>query len=73
VIDVKDFQRAIGEIVSTAKCSYTDAVLEYQLRFGVEVETVSSLVKKSPVLKACIEEEMTSVRMLKTGARLKFK
>mgnify|MGYP003517854157 CR=1 FL=1 len=65
VIDPKKFHSDIEDIVEKHGCGYIDALLFYQKNKVLEAETVSVLVKKNPLLKAKLHEEMLVVRMVK--------
>ena len=65
IIDAKTFHLRIEEMVATKGCTYVEAVLLYRETANTEYETVSSLVKQSPALKAKIQEEAEVVRMVK--------
>lgn len=73
IVDAKAFHLKIEEIVVSKNCSYIDAVLLYQQEANTEFETVASLVKQNPVLKAKIQEDAVAVRMVKpTVKKLTF-
>lgn len=69
IVDAKAFHLKIEEIVSTKNCSYVDAVLIYQQEANTEYETVASLVKQNPVLKAKVQEDAVALRMVKPSVK----
>lgn len=57
MIEPKEFLVAIEEYVESTGESYVDAVLWFQVKHGLEVETVGSLVRKNPSLKLKMMDE----------------
>lgn len=73
VIDPKKFHTEIEDIVETRSCGYMDALVYYQEQRGLEAETVSSLVKRNPLLKVKLHDELLAVRMVKPSDSPKLK
>lgn len=65
MIDAKTFHTLIEDFVEANDCEYVDAVLSYQKKTGIEIETISSLIKQSPALKAKIQEEAEAAGSVK--------
>lgn len=73
ILDPKTFHALIETIVAEKGCGYMDAALIYREQANVEIETVSSLIKQNPVLKAKVHEEAEVLRLVKaTPNKLKF-
>lgn len=72
IIEPKEFHLLIEEIVAEKKCGYVEAVMIYQEKSNVEVETLAALIKQAPVLKAKMQEEAEAVKTVKRSRRLKF-
>ena len=71
--DHKAFAEEIESFVQSHSCDYVDALMTYQEKNRLEVETVASLVNKCPQLKAKLYEEAEGVNAVKrVNGRLKF-
>lgn len=66
----QEFARQIEDIVWEKDISYIDAVLMWGGKFGIDPVSVSGLIKKSPNLKAKIQEEAENTNCLKKTNRL---
>lgn len=73
VIDPKKFHSEIEDIVEKRACSYMDALVYYLEQRGLEAETVSFLVKRNPLLKAKLHDELVAVKMVKPSDAPKLK
>ncbi len=73
LIDPKLFHLEIERLVSEKGCGYREALMLYQTRENIEIETVASLVKQNQQLKANLEAECIEERLVKpTVKRLLF-
>lgn len=73
MIEPKQFHIEIEERVTKTGCTYLEAIIEFQEKSGIEMETVSALVKQNPILKMKLQEEAEAIRMVKPVAkRLSF-
>jgi hypothetical protein len=69
----ESFIKDIENLVEEFDISYMDAILMYCENNGLEVETVSTLVKRSTTLKAKLQleaEDLNLVRRAEKSARL---
>lgn len=65
--------KKINDIVFEYDISYIEAIILYSERSKIEVESLGEIVKKTPVLRAKVEEEAEGLRMIKkTTDRLIF-
>lgn len=69
MIDPKQFHIDIENLVAEKGCGYMDALILYQEKAGIEIETVSSLVKQNPLLKAKVEEEAVELLLVKPSVK----
>ena len=72
IIDPKSFHAIIDTMVLERNCAYMDAVILYKEEANVEIETIASLVKQNPVLKAKVQGEAEELRLVRASPRLKF-
>ena len=69
LIDPKQFHLEIEKLVSEKGCGYMDALMFYQEKAGVEIETIASLVKQNQILKAKLEEESIENLLVKPSVK----
>lgn len=67
---VKDFQKAIEEIVLEKKVDYMEAVLLYCAGSGLEIEVAGQLIRSSAKMKALIQTEAENLNYLPKSAKL---
>jgi hypothetical protein len=60
------FAATIEGLVVRDRITYMDAIIEFGDRHGVEMAVLTSLVKKSPVIKSKLEAESIRLRKLVT-------
>lgn len=62
----------IERIVEECNTDYMDACLEYCKRNDIEPESVGEIIKRSPSIKAKIQEEAEALNFLEKTNRLNF-
>lgn len=72
ILDKKQFHHDVEEIVWMHDVSYMEALQIYQESAGCEAETVAAMVKKNPILKAKLQEELEKINMVDKLNRLPF-
>lgn len=73
VYDIKTkekFFQDIRSIVNKKGTSYLEAVVIYCEEYDIEVETVSTLIKKNELLRAKIEEEAENLNLIEKSDKL---
>ena len=73
VYDIKTkekFFHDIRNIVNKKGTSWLEAVVIYCEEYDIEVETVSTLIKKNELLRAKIEEEAESLNLIEKSDKL---
>ena len=50
--------------------TYIDAICEYAERNQIEIEVVGEIIRRSPVLKSCVQTEAEDLRMIEPISRL---
>ena len=65
VIDVQTLDTEVSKIMASG-ASLLEALIEWASKRNVDLETVGSLVRKSPKLKGALQIEGEDLRMLKT-------
>jgi len=73
VYDIKTkekFFQDIRSIVNKKGTSYLEAVVIYCEEYDIEVETVSTLIKKNELLRAKIEEEAEDLNLIEKSDKL---
>jgi len=53
-------------------CDYMEAVLLYRDEANVEIETIASLIKQNLVLKAKVQGEAETLKLVRPSPKLKF-
>lgn len=69
LIDPKQFHLDIEELVSEKGCEYMEALVFYQERANVEIETIAALVRQNPILKAKLEDESIDKLLVKPSVK----
>jgi hypothetical protein len=70
VIVPSKFIKEVEEFVTRTKESYIDTIIHLAGKYGIEIETVASIVKSSMVLKAKLQAEAEDLRYLPKKAKL---
>ena len=65
-----EFSNVIFNKVNSTKVEYIDAIVSYCEEKELEVDSIISLI--SPALKAKMEEEAITLRLIKSSPRLTF-
>ena len=65
-----DFAREIETLVEDSGMEYLEALIHYSESHDLEIETVASLAKQNPQIKALLAEECEAVNLVKKSARL---
>lgn len=50
--------------------SYFDALVYYSEKYGIEIELIGEIIKRSPVLKAKVQEDAEQLNMVEKVRRL---
>ena len=70
VKSVTVFLTKIEELKQQLNLSYMDAVLAYCEEYGIEIETVATIIKNNALLKAKIQAEAEDLHYLPKTAKL---
>lgn len=68
ILDAEKIHHAVMVKIHNGS-DYMSAVLEYCTEHGYEVEMIGDIIKKSPILKAKIQAEVSKLRLLKSDEK----
>ena len=72
LISSTKFVEDVEKLIVSHKLNYIDAIVQYCTNNNIEIETIASIVKQNPKIKAELQSEYEDLNYLPKRAKLQF-
>jgi ribosomal silencing factor RsfS len=72
LISSAKFAEDVEKLIISHKLNYIDAIVQYCTNNNIEIETIASIVKQNPKIKAELQSEYEDLNYLPKRAKLQF-